>query len=224
MRRDKPVSIEVELYDPVRNQAHEEAAKEQLDGFCSRYLPGLLRVPGYITNVSSPQQVDGSDCGVFIVAFAAYVVTQRTIVTIDPTLWRFIIRIMTDLTDPLLPSSELLGAKEHGAYSKLSLLALPRVPIKPSVLATATTANILEFDEYTARVLALQCRVRAETTAGAKSRLPTWKSVHQQLLQTGAVLEKMADIATKNLDASQAYVRQKEREGRSYQALEVAHQ
>ncbi|KAK2036230.1 hypothetical protein LZ31DRAFT_636668 [Colletotrichum somersetense] len=187
MRRDRPVSIEVDLYDSLSMKAHDEAARKQLDGFCGRYLSRSTRLPGYIVSIPCAQQSNGNDCGVYVIAFAAYVVAQRTVVTIDASLWRFIVQVMTDLSDPPPPSSERRAIKEYlrqsfqAEFFDHDLLASPRVPVQTPML-TSTTADVLEFEKYMALVFTCQSRFQAGMRRAVESRLPVWTSAHQQLI------------------------------------------
>ncbi|KAL0929244.1 Ulp1 protease family protein [Colletotrichum truncatum] len=226
MRRDRMASIEVDLYDSLESKAHTETSYEQLEVFCDRYIAKSTRLPGYIANIPCAQQTNTNDCGVYVIAFAAHIVSQKTLLAFDTRLWRIIIHIMRELSYP--PPEQPIAAKEDlrrlflAKYLNESQLALPRFPIQLPELKTEAThdgsvCNINELDDFAAHVVEAQRRLRADTARAVRSRLSTWTAAHRHLMRTCSALERLAEMATATSAAADANIKKKELETQQHQ-------
>ncbi|WYZ36136.1 hypothetical protein EsH8_XI_000019 [Colletotrichum jinshuiense] len=212
LRRRRRGNIEVDLYDSLTSDAHNKAARQQLDDFCGRYLADSSRLlPGYAASMPCPQQRNGYDCGVHVIALSAYLVAHRTPPAIDSWLWRIIIHIMIELGKgepdaPVLATKERMRELFRTQFLDHGELALPRVRIPAPKPASSTDTSMTESSNYLACVQEWNKRVVADTVRAAKQRLLAWTAAHQQLMRTYSVLESISAMATRTSDAVTAMV------------------
>ncbi|KAI8280931.1 hypothetical protein K4K59_008376 [Colletotrichum sp. SAR11_240] len=79
----------VDLYDSLQSYAGAQEAQSLADAFINAYLPQTPSSKRKLILTTAPQQQNGSDCGVFTVAFGLFVATRNPIpARLDGRVWR----------------------------------------------------------------------------------------------------------------------------------------
>ncbi|KAK1827286.1 hypothetical protein QBC39DRAFT_375758 [Podospora conica] len=80
------------VYDSIVSATHEEAAEDVISRFLAEFLGEDVHT-WHFTTAASPQQADGSSCGIFALVAAIHVVSARTIPTApyNVKMWRLVL-------------------------------------------------------------------------------------------------------------------------------------
>ncbi|TKW48740.1 hypothetical protein CTA1_11895 [Colletotrichum tanaceti] len=228
MRREEVggPSVQVDLYDPLPSAGHALEAQGQVDRFLDGYFPGMPHPPEGLVSASCPRQLNDVDCGVFVIAFQAYLSANCPMpFAIDSRLWRVIARIIHHLRVELCDAATRQAASASSRDQVLAFFAseyldhdaLGQPCLDPQLFKTPCLAldhgkhlSLHEAQAFANSVREWEQAATAHISVVARERAPLWASALQQVSRARAVLMRLHSAAVSRLtnETMQAYVQE----------------
>ncbi|GKT97262.1 ulp1 protease family protein [Colletotrichum tofieldiae] len=190
-----------DYYDSLRCRAHSREAEDHLNVFCRTLLPSVS--PLRALDAACPQQENGSDCGVFVVAYLAHLAAGVALSSsLDGRLWRIIVHVMLKSSNTLIGApAEPMTALETGRlvldeYLDSELYAVPDigpedVPLPDVPWDRSGPYRAQAAKEYAAAVQEWQSRVDAHLRLLMRPKRPEWLRAADQVKRALAVMDRL---------------------------------
>ncbi|GJC86233.1 hypothetical protein ColLi_09071 [Colletotrichum liriopes] len=200
LRQDMSGALQAELYDSMQGDEHTEQAFTQLEAFCCSYYPNSQLTRASLVEMMCPQQPNGYDCGVFVIAVNAHLMAGLALPRqIDRWLWRLIIYAMGKLC---CKSVGAVGREDEikdlfrQRYLESEELSLPRVspqslPGPECPVDLTLPYSLQDAIEYSDAVLQWRHQVSEHVSRETKKRVAAWSSALHQAMRVRKIFNKL---------------------------------
>ncbi|GKT82039.1 ulp1 protease family protein [Colletotrichum tofieldiae] len=200
LRQEMSGALQAELYDPMQGDEHTEQAFTQLEAFCCSYYPNSQLTRASLVEMMCPQQPNGYDCGVFVIAVNAHLMAGLALPRqIDRWLWRLIIYAMSKLCCKSVGANGRVDEIKdlfRQRYLESEELSLTRVSPQslpgPECPVDLTLPYLLQDAiEYSDVVLRWRHQVSEHVSRETKKRVAAWSSALHQIMRVRKIFNKL---------------------------------